>query len=148
MIRKSNLFLCMIIAHIAAMMLYVPATGGGYRNSIVYTAMCAAVTVYEIYVCVKDDRHEVFWILYLILLAAGLFVIHRAQTDPGYIAELPDYIVLFLGAPVYMGFSVPGQLKMKFAVIEVIAAGLLGVLLFIIVKRLLNKKSQGEKTEK
>ena len=60
--KRNRMFKYMIIAHIAAMVLYIPATGLAYRhNNILYDILCAAVTVLEIYLCWKDERHEVFW---------------------------------------------------------------------------------------
>ena len=113
----------MIIAHIAAMLLYIPMTGGGYRDNLLYSVLCAAVTVYEINICRKDDRHEIFWLVYLVVIILGIICFHKVNSDPKYIAAGWEYIVR-----VYW-------------IIETAAALLAGYLLFITIKRLLHKKS-------
>ena len=141
--KRNRMFKYMIIAHIAAMVLYIPATGLAYRhNNILYDILCAAVTVLEIYLCWKDERHEVFWLFYMGVLFLGLASLHINHFYPRYIAGNWEYFVLFLGAPVYMAFGmIERRLISAFLLIEVAAVILLEYLLFITVRRLKNKRS-------
>lgn len=139
--KATSPFTVMIIAHIAAMLLYIPMTGGGYRDNLLYSVLCAAVTVYEINICRKDDRHEIFWLVYLVVIILGIICFHKVNSDPKYIAAGWEYIVLFLGSPVYMGFSIIKYIVRVYWIIETAAALLAGYLLFITIKRMLHKKS-------
>lgn len=141
--KRNSMFKYMIIAHIAAMVLYYPATGLAYRhNNILYDILCAAVTVWEIYLCRKDERHEVFWLIYMGILVLGIVSLHINHFYPKHIAGNWEYVVLFLGAPVYMAFGmIERRLISAFLLIEAAAVILLGYLLFITVRRLKNKRS-------
>lgn len=139
--KRNRMFKYMIIAHIAAMALYIPVTGAGYRNNILYEILCAVVTVLEIYLCWKDERHEMFWLIYMGVLFLGLSSLHINHFYPKHIAGNWEYIALFIGAPVYMAFGIIGRRISAFLLVEAVAIILLGYLLFITVKRLKNKRS-------
>lgn len=138
---RKNMFKYMIILHIVSMLLYIPATGAGYRTNILYDILCAAVIILELVVCRKDERHEVFWILYIGVLILGIASIHMS-ISPDHFAGAWEYFILFLGAPViYICFGKIRQINVWYFVIEAAAFILLGYLLFITVRRLMKKRS-------
>ena len=137
---RKNIFKYMIILHLASMILYIPATGAGYRHNILYDILCTAVIVLEIIVCRKDERHEMFWLFYIGVHFLATAIIYMSRF-PGFDAGAWGLIVLFLTAPyIYICFS-RVRSSTLLLVIEIAAVILLGYLLFITVRRLKKKKS-------
>jgi len=139
---RKNLFKYMIILHLASMILYIPATGAGYRHDILYDILCTAVIVLEIVVCRKDERHEKFWLFYIGVHFFAIVILCISSFSKYYDASsLLDLIVLFLTAPfIYICFS---RVKTNALLLVVGTASVivLGYLLFITVRRLKKKKS-------
>ncbi|MBQ7993103.1 MAG: hypothetical protein IJ252_08730 [Solobacterium sp.] len=138
---RKNLFKYMIILHLASMILYIPATGAGYRHNILYDILCTAVIALELVVCRKDERHEKFWLFYIVVHFLAIASIHMSAFSKYYYGGAWDLIVLFLTAPVvYICFS-RVRSNALLLVIEAVSVIVLGYLLFITVRRLRKKKS-------
>ena len=136
-----NPFVMMIVTHIILVLLYLPGTRAGYDKNIVFTLFCAALTCYEVHYCRTDTKHEIFWIIFLLLNAAAIFVMVNASLNTDYIAPWWQYILLFLGMPAILTVDLIYHFIPLLWVMAILSAGVIAALLVITVRRLYEKKA-------
>ncbi len=103
---KKILFPMMIICHILLCALWPAAGYYGYQLNIPFGILCAGFLGFEVWMCLNDMYHDIFWYCAFTAAAALLAVLSWAGLDPDLILPGWGYAVLFLSAPLFNTLSI------------------------------------------